>query len=510
MQVHEEYYKKFCTYNNTTEQDQNLFLFFLKEISKDLKWLSKVESLDFIKEVNHFSNKVKSNLGAFLAGRILFKALQTLYKEAFLDQFIVWDPTEDRNFSFFGLDISFYSRVGIWKSLGFFQASLLNCNLSFFSKSFRFFSSSCELSTNPVFLANLSETLSQYLTLNQNVPFSFLKEFIIKCSFFSSDYLLVHLKALLTTLAKSVHSSSLNDLFMQMAQMNSDRGQISQKFKKLVYIELGSSTESQKHQEKPILRKEKHTDYFLNVLFETRPDKRQLILKELKKDLSCEDFKFLKGHLFLVSKYSSYSLQYMFVNILCFFKLNNQEETQKLLELLKFSSFSEIRKLCFTHLSNTWDNQPSPDLPQLFNLFLEKSTNLSPSELEGHVNMAILQIEIFKKHFKTDRLPGILSNHLEKFFSNISLNISSIVDGDFLGFLLLSNRIFSGFSQLDISQMDLNLFYQMAQVLRSILNLISFIIEDDAPEGEEFDDYFHLYTDNKSRKICHYSWRIAK
>ena len=512
MHDYAKIYENLINLNNSKQEDQNLFLFFLREISNDTKWLSDIETIEFIKELNALSNKVKSNLGSFLVGRLLFKSLNQLHGDVLLKLFEYCNLGESKSLCVIDLELTFYSRTGLWKSLGFFQASLIHCGIDFFLKTFHYFSFICEANTNPVFLANLSDTMAQYLIHDQKISFTFIEGFIVKCGYFSNDYLLVHLKSLFLALSKTDHSNSLECLCEQMVNLGFNYSTLSHKFKKFILIELGRHAEAQNSGKQIILtnKKERILDQFLVILFETSPDKRQFIIKELRKNIRGDHCEIPKLFFLLVTKYSSYSLQYMLVNIICMFKNASQEGILKLLELLKHSSFAEIRKLCLNHLSFTRSYKPPSDLHLFLEVFLANSRYLSPSELEGHVNLALLQIELYKYQFFIDELMPILLIHALELHSKVLLDIPIIVEGIFLGFLLLLNRIFSNFSHEEIAILDPITLRKLSEVMRGTFDLISFVIEDEAPEGEEFDEHFQLYTDNKSRKICHYSWRIAR
>jgi hypothetical protein len=376
--------------------------------------------------------------------------------------------------------------MGHWKLLGLIKA-LLDTGDAVSESVLKEMSFSSKLSMDPIYLAFLTDLIAQSL---DSLSGDFVAEYILHCSIFHCDFLVGRLCELLKRLSEVQHSLRFECL-LQRILLN--QYLFSKKFSKLIStLQICSSHEASS----PSGTSAMPNLDMLDIIFFSHASQRQRAVKLYAPEFKRLPLKQVNELFDLLTRCSSFTAQYIFLHGVC------RNDKGKLRSFCQHSTFVDIRNGALELLLQQRRHKETKSLECLFRELSNDDGLLNPTHLEGTTNLMILEalpLEDFKDHFLS---PFYI--FLTDALCRIQSNISVICNGKLLASLTLCNKILRRTSVLDIS-------YSVLDMLEKLVAELSFLVECQSPEGEEFDELFEIIdTDNKSKVIGHFAWKLIR
>ena len=458
------------------------------------------ESHDWLEALVDSSLKIRSSIASYLLGILLGNSLLAHHKTQALKCMNSFNPVTVRELSVLdNISIGFYSRLGLWRFLGLFTVFAPYLERHSFWNLFTFMYDKSELSSDSLILSNLLGICGKKSDFIRDPDFLL---FFAKCCQFSTDHLINQIRTFLVQLKKS-DISSYNSLINVVDEIKS---KVSSKLLKSLSTLDNDTIIGTLSKEAELLNLGDNSfnlTSLLNTVFCSTPSNRQLAVKAIKIYNKKIDHYSVEKICKFVNRYSSYSAQYMLLHLLDIVPSSELIEL-KIHFLLKQSSFSEVREVAFNILKRKKCDFLSNYVIDI-SKFTHNIVNVAPHILEGEINAVILCFYFASPESIPIHFHKILSHGIE-LICNSDLSIK-IFDGTLFGLVTLLNRILLEFGINVIS--SVNNAQIIVNFCQRIFNEVSSIVENNAPEGEDHDE-FELDIENKSKTISHFGWKLSR
>lgn len=488
---------------NTDENQDSLLTFFKVAVAENFVG-SKTNCDKWIYALIDISTKIRSSLASFLLGKLIGNSLIETHYGPTVSAISNLDLSSNRELHILSYNIGFYSRLGLWRFLGFFStiSDLLECNT--FWKMCTYMSEDSELSNDTLFLSNLLGIVGKSTGHAKDCQQLIL--FLKKCCYFSHDIIVNQTRNVLSII-KKVDVDLFNELFISIRESQTPKA--SPKLLKTISTIIDGPEHNSLIKDIQNLELDDNSfdlNNILGIMFCSLPAERQSMVKKLRVHSKKLRVELVENLCKYVNRFSSYSTQYMF---LCFAELftNSEAMLNKAYFLLRESSFSEVREMAFKILKHEdkLEKLIEPFPENYLEYFDSSITNVYPHILEGEINALILKFYRFDLQMLIVEFRRISSRIIDYALSE---NMSELIcNGILFGCIKLSNRLIHefGLGLLECEVNVSNLIEASGKIFESIAN----IVENNAPEGEDHED-FEFEIDNKSKTITHFGWKLTR